>query len=111
MIDADVRQSRLYSEDLAPVPSSGRKWGWRASPRCGNGVSGVAIVALIAGVLPSLPGFLEEVKLLPPGAVPRPLAELYHYAWFVGFAVAFVTYLSGRRLVRAAQEYPPGLLC
>jgi cytosine/uracil/thiamine/allantoin permease len=27
-------------------------------------------------------------------AAPRPFAELYHYAWFVGFAVAFVTYLA-----------------
>jgi NCS1 family nucleobase:cation symporter-1 len=62
-----------------------------------RGVSWVAIAALIAGVLPSLPGFLEEVKLLPAGSVPRPLAELYHYAWFVGFAVAFITYLAGRR--------------
>src|SRR6185436_5548396 len=64
------------------------------------GVSVVAIVALVAGVLPSLPGFLEEVKLLPAGSVPRPLAELYHYAWFVGFAVAFVVYLAGRFLFR-----------
>jgi NCS1 family nucleobase:cation symporter-1 len=63
-----------------------------------NGVSLLAIVALTAGVLPSLPGFLEEVKLLPAGSVPQPLAELYHYAWFVGFAVAFVVYLAGRRL-------------
>ncbi len=61
-------------------------------------MSGVAIVALIAGVLPSLPGFLEEMKLLSPGSVPRFLSGLYHYAWFVGFAVAFVTYLAGRRL-------------
>jgi NCS1 family nucleobase:cation symporter-1 len=65
-----------------------------------RGVSVVAIVALIAGVLPSLPGFLDEVKLLPAGSVPTALAELYHYAWFVGFAVAFVTYLAGRRLGR-----------
>jgi len=63
-----------------------------------NGFSVVAIVALAAGVLPSLPGFLEEVKLLPAGSVPGPLAHLYHYAWFVGFAVAFVIYLAGRRL-------------
>jgi NCS1 family nucleobase:cation symporter-1 len=39
-----------------------------------KGVSVIAIVALLAGVLPSLPGFLEEVKLLPAGSVPRPLA-------------------------------------
>jgi NCS1 family nucleobase:cation symporter-1 len=63
-----------------------------------NGVSGVALVALAAGVLPSLPGFLEAVKLLPKDAVPQPLAELYNYAWFVGFAVAFVVYLAGRWL-------------
>ena len=70
-------------------------------------MSGVAIAALIAGVLPSLPGFLEEVKLLPPGAVPRPLAGLYHYAWFVGFAVAFAAYLAGRELTShgAARSY------
>ena len=63
-----------------------------------RGVSWVAIIALIAGVLPSLPGFLETVKLLPEGSVPPALAHLYNYAWFVGFAVAFVTYLVGRRL-------------
>jgi NCS1 family nucleobase:cation symporter-1 len=65
--------------------------------RYSGGFSGVAIIALVAGVLPSLPGFLEEVKLLPAGSVPQPLAELYHYAWFVGFGVAFVTYLALRR--------------
>jgi hypothetical protein len=27
VIEADIRQSRLYSEDLAPVPASGRTWG------------------------------------------------------------------------------------
>ncbi len=27
MSATDVRQSRLYSEDLAPVPAAGRKWG------------------------------------------------------------------------------------
>ncbi|HEY2295325.1 MAG TPA: hypothetical protein VGM86_31875 [Thermoanaerobaculia bacterium] len=27
MIEADIRQSRLYSEDLEPVPASGRTWG------------------------------------------------------------------------------------
>jgi NCS1 family nucleobase:cation symporter-1 len=62
-----------------------------------RGVSVVAILALALGVLPSLPGFLEEVKLLPPGSVPGPLAGLYHYAWFVGFGVAFQTNRGGRR--------------
>lgn len=67
-----------------------------------NGFSVVAIVALVVAVLPSLPGFLEEVKLLKPDAVPKTLSELYHYAWFVGFAVAFVVYLVGRKLTVAS---------
>jgi len=68
-----------------------------------RGVSVVAIVALVVDVLPSLPGFLEEVKLLSPGSVPRPLARLYHYAWFIGFAVAFVTLLA---LSRSRHHHP-----
>jgi NCS1 family nucleobase:cation symporter-1 len=68
-----------------------------------NGFSVVALVALVVAVLPSLPGFLEEVKVLSPDAVPKSLADLYHYAWFVGFAVAFVVYLAGRKLASESQ--------
>lgn len=63
-----------------------------------NGFSGVALVALALGVLPSLPGFLVQVKACPPGTVPAFLAHLYDYAWFVGFGVAFAVYLAGRKL-------------
>ncbi len=63
-----------------------------------RGFSGVAIAALTLAVLPSLPGFLEEVKIMSPGVFPKALSDLYHYAWFVGFAIAFVTYLVGRKL-------------
>ena len=63
-----------------------------------NGFSVVAIVALVVAVLPSLPGFLEEVRLLRVGIAPKFLSDLYHYAWFVGFAIAFVAYLLGRKL-------------
>jgi NCS1 family nucleobase:cation symporter-1 len=68
-----------------------------------NGFSVVALVALVVAVLPSLPGFLEEVKVLKVGVVPKSLADLYHYAWFVGFVVAFVVYLAGRKLTSVAQ--------
>jgi NCS1 family nucleobase:cation symporter-1 len=63
-----------------------------------NGFSLVALLALVAGALPSLPGFLVNVKLLPASSVPVFLAQLYNYAWFVGFGVAFVVYLAGRKL-------------
>jgi len=63
-----------------------------------NGFSVVALVAFGLGALPSLPGFLVQVKVLPTDAVPASLAHLYNYAWFIGFAIAFVAYLVGRTL-------------
>lgn len=47
-----------------------------------------AIVALIAGILPSIPGFLVAINAIGPDAAPGYLNALYHYAWFVGFGVA-----------------------
>jgi len=63
-----------------------------------GGISWVAIVALFLGALPSLPGFLVNVNLLSATSVPTFLAHLYNYAWFVGFGVAFATYLIGRKI-------------
>lgn len=63
-----------------------------------NGFSIVALIALTLAVLPNLPGFLVNVKLLNASAVPAFLIALYSYAWFVGFGIAFVVYLALRRL-------------
>ena len=63
-----------------------------------GGFSVVALVALIVGVLPSLPGFLVQVGAVSAEGIPIFLQTLYHYAWFLGFAVAFVVYLGLRRL-------------
>jgi NCS1 family nucleobase:cation symporter-1 len=63
-----------------------------------RGISAVALISLVLGALPSLPGFLINVKLLNSASVPPLLAQLYNYAWFIGFAVAFVVYLMGRKL-------------
>jgi NCS1 family nucleobase:cation symporter-1 len=63
-----------------------------------RGFSWVALVALAAGALPSLPGFLATVKLIDGAAVPAFLLGLYNYAWFVGFGVAFALYLILRKL-------------
>lgn len=63
-----------------------------------GGFSVIALVALTVGALPSLPGFLVQVKLLDAARVGSFLVGLYHYAWFVGFAVAFVAYWAGRTL-------------
>lgn len=63
-----------------------------------NGFSVVALLALVVAVLPNLPGFLVNVKLLSAEAVPPFLVGLYSYAWFVGFAIAFILYTVLRRL-------------
>jgi len=63
-----------------------------------NGFSIVALIALIAGALPSLPGFLVQVKVIDATKVASSLVGLYSYAWFIGFAIAFGTYLAGRKI-------------
>jgi NCS1 family nucleobase:cation symporter-1 len=61
-----------------------------------NGFNPVAFVALAAGILPNLPGFLGVVKW---AKVSPFWISLYSYAWFVGFGLSFVVYLVGMRLV------------
>lgn len=63
--------------------------------RCGFSL--VALVALILGVLPSMPGFLVAIKWLSAASVPKFFLSLYDYAWFAGFGIAFTTYLILRR--------------
>ena len=69
------------------------------------GFSLIAIFSLLIAILPSLPGFLVTVKLVDPAMVPAFFVRLYEYAWFVGFAIAFVVYLVLRNLhFKAARE-------
>ncbi|MDE1171616.1 MAG: NCS1 family nucleobase:cation symporter-1 [Verrucomicrobium sp.] len=56
-----------------------------------GGYSVVALAALALAVLPNLPGFLMTIGVLHWHA--PFLLSLYHYAWFVGFGLAFVLYL------------------
>ncbi|MCA8829517.1 NCS1 family nucleobase:cation symporter-1 [Hymenobacter pini] len=65
-----------------------------------NGVNYRAVLALVIGVLPNLPGFLQAVGAVPTGAVWPWLAGLYSYAWFVGF------FLSGGLYVLLMQRQP-----
>jgi NCS1 family nucleobase:cation symporter-1 len=63
-----------------------------------DGFSIVALFALVVAIMPNVPGFLVNVKLISPTSVPHFLVALYDYAWFVGFAIAFVVYLLLRRI-------------
>src|SRR5207248_3062225 len=48
-----------------------------------------ALVALAAGIAPCVPGFLATVGL---AEVPALWVGLFHYTWFLSFAVSFVVY-------------------
>jgi NCS1 family nucleobase:cation symporter-1 len=52
----------------------------------------IALVALAAGIAPCVPGFLGTVsKRIQVAPV---WLELYHYAWFISFGIAFILYTA-----------------
>jgi NCS1 family nucleobase:cation symporter-1 len=69
-----------------------------------SGFSIAALIALVIAILPNLPGFLVTVKLVNTGSVPQFFATLYSYAWFVGFAIAFVVYIALRLTSRSSRR-------
>jgi NCS1 family nucleobase:cation symporter-1 len=87
-----IRRTRL------DVPGLYRRDGpyWYA-----GGFNPRALVALVAGIAPCVPGFMAAVGV---AGVPAVFTELYHYAWFLSFGVSFVVYwgLMGLRGGEAA---------
>ena len=57
-----------------------------------KGFNNAAIIALLCGILPNVPGFLTTINVMDAGTVYPWVAHLYNYAWFVGFAVSFGVY-------------------
>lgn len=66
-----------------------------------GGFNPIAFVALAAGILPNLPGFLGTVKW---ATVSKIWMDLYNYAWFVGFGVSFLVYGVLTVLTRRGAE-------
>ncbi len=56
-----------------------------------NGFNPKAMIALVLGIAPCVPGFLGTVTTL---AVPSFWVEMYHYAWFVSFSISFTVYIA-----------------
>jgi NCS1 family nucleobase:cation symporter-1 len=98
-----LRKCDLHLEDL-----------YRHEGRYGylSGWNPVALIALVLGVLPCVPGFLVQIGSLAPakgGFVDTTLVPLYHYAWFVGFGISGLTYFAGMKLRPPApvESTPP----
>ena len=58
----------------------------------GNGFNSKAIIALLFGIVPNIPGFLLQIKVIDATVFPEWISHLYNYAWFVGFGVSGVIY-------------------
>jgi NCS1 family nucleobase:cation symporter-1 len=58
-----------------------------------NGFNRAALIALVLGILPNVPGFLATVGLIEKDAAWSWVNGLYNYAWFVGFFVSGLTYM------------------
>jgi NCS1 family nucleobase:cation symporter-1 len=70
-----------------------------------NGYNLTAIIALLAGIIPNIPGFLVNVRLIHEDIFPAWLNGLYHYAWFVGFFVsAFIYWIMTKK---SLASHPP----
>ncbi len=91
-----LRKQELHVEEL--YSANGRYW-------YGNGFNHVAIIALLLGILPNVPGFLTTIHLVPKESVPEFISGLYHYAWFVGFFVSGLVYYGFSRAT-AKSQYP-----
>ncbi|MEC7241919.1 MAG: NCS1 family nucleobase:cation symporter-1 [Myxococcota bacterium] len=68
-----------------------------------NGYNSTAIVALVVGILPCMPGFLVAAGALESTA--GIFEEIFRYGWFFGFFVSGIVYLMG---MRQSQLEPAG---
>lgn len=57
-----------------------------------RGINYNAVLALLIGIIPNIPGFLVTTKLIEADAIPAMISNLYNYAWFVGFLVSGLVY-------------------
>lgn len=77
-----VRRTVLNADDLY---RRGGVYSYR------SGFNPRAIIALVAGVLPNIPGFLAQVGLLDAARMPF-MVSLYDYAWFIGLGLSGIVY-------------------
>ncbi|HET9825382.1 MAG TPA: NCS1 family nucleobase:cation symporter-1, partial [Chitinophagaceae bacterium] len=68
-----------------------------------NGLNTAAIISLLVGILPNLPGFLLQVKLISSATFPFWISQLYNYAWFVGFFASGIVYFAMMRYKTSNQ--------
>ncbi len=74
-----------------------------------GGFSLIGLFTLAVSILPNIPGFLMNIEKWPKTwPAPDFLVTLYHYAWFVGFGLAFVIYLALKSVAPAGKPVVSG---
>jgi NCS1 family nucleobase:cation symporter-1 len=68
-----------------------------------NGWNLNALAALVIGILPNLPGFLAEIKVIDKDGAFSSVIGLYHYAWFIGFFVSGGVYVALTKLTAGTR--------
>ncbi|QDA61730.1 NCS1 family nucleobase:cation symporter-1 [Hymenobacter jejuensis] len=96
-----IRKQQLHVQELYQYTG---RYAYR------NGFNTSALLALVIGILPNIPGFLTTVGAVPKEAVWPWLVSLYSYAWFVGFFISGVSYLlmmsKQRRAINQSMSFP-----
>jgi NCS1 family nucleobase:cation symporter-1 len=77
-----IRRTQLNLVDL--YKTEGQYW-------YKNGFNPWAVLAITAGILPCIPGFIEVTYRST--MTPTFWTDIYHYSWFVSFGIASVVYL------------------
>jgi NCS1 family nucleobase:cation symporter-1 len=79
-----IRRTRLDLPGL--YKKSGPYW-------YSGGFNPLAMIALVLGIVPCIPGFLATVSTKLAESIPPVWTELYHYAWFISFGISFIVYV------------------
>jgi nucleobase:cation symporter-1, NCS1 family len=91
-----VRRQQLVVADLFRLSGQYRYRG---------GLNPAALAALLAGILPNVPGFLAQTGLLGPDVLWPWVTGIYNYAWFVGFFLSGSLYYV--LMQKPARVYAP----
>ncbi|OMP78990.1 NCS1 family nucleobase:cation symporter-1 [[Flexibacter] sp. ATCC 35208] len=68
-----------------------------------NGYNRYALLALLLGVAPNIPGFLATIHVIAADALPAWITGIYSYAWFVGFFVSGIGYTLMMRSIKSIE--------
>ena len=82
-----IRRTNVNLQDL--YQRSGEYW-------YSGGFNPVAVIALVLGVLPNIPGFLFEAGFTE--SAPEAFQTIYTFAWFVGFFISGAVYTAGMKM-------------